>query len=97
MYPCPFVWKQDGGVSMQQSTQVIHTGIGGAEGKGGMLSDGAQQQQVGQLLWDYTPGVNRCTGGGGKGLSLWNISGRSTPGVWVSKKKMRKYPRALTP
>ena len=34
--------------------------------------------------------------GGGKVLSPWNISGRSTPGVWVSKQKMRKYPRVLT-
>ena len=29
---------------------------------------------------------------GGEVLSPWNISGRSTPGVWVSKQKMRKYP-----
>ena len=32
----------------------------------------------------------------GEVLSLWNISGRSTLGVWVSKQKMRKYPRVLT-
>ena len=34
--------------------------------------------------------------GGGKVLSPWNISGRSTPGMWVSKQKMRKYPTVLT-